>query len=75
MINFYRPRSEACRKIKNDPNLVVLGVTVETRIPSSVADQLYLEPGKLDGIGPAYYAYAEQLELINQTMDGIRLGP
>lgn len=51
------------------------GVTVETRIPQSVADQLYFEGGKLDGIGPAYYANSEQLELINQTMDGIRAWP
>jgi hypothetical protein len=29
------------------------GVTVETRIPQSVADQLYFERRKLDGIGPA----------------------
>jgi hypothetical protein len=51
------------------------GITVETRIPQSVADQLYLEPGKLDGIGPALYANGDQLDLINQTMDGIRVWP
>jgi hypothetical protein len=51
------------------------GVTVETSIPQSVADQLYYESGKLDGIGPAYYAYGEQLDLINQAMDGIRVWP
>lgn len=51
------------------------GVTVETRIPQSVADQLYFDSGKLDGIGPAYYANSEQLDLINQTMDGIRVWP
>jgi RHS repeat-associated protein len=28
------------------------GITVETRIPASLADQLYLHAGKLDGIGP-----------------------
>jgi hypothetical protein len=31
MINFYRPRSEACRKIKNDPNLVVLRLSVSAK--------------------------------------------
>jgi hypothetical protein len=31
--------------------------------------------GKLDGIGPALYANSEQLDLINQTMDGIRVWP
>jgi hypothetical protein len=51
------------------------GITVETGIPSSVADQLYLHAGKLDGIGPAYYSNADQLNLINQTMDGIRAWP
>jgi hypothetical protein len=51
------------------------GVTVETRIPSSVADQLYFDSGKLDGIGPAYYANSDQLDLINQSMDGIRVWP
>jgi hypothetical protein len=51
------------------------GVTVETRVPSSVAGQLYSDAGKLDGIGPAYYANSGQLELINQSMDGIRLWP
>ena len=51
------------------------GITVETRIPASVADQLYLNAGKLDGIGPAYYANADQLNLINETMDGIRTWP
>jgi hypothetical protein len=51
------------------------GVTVETRIPQSVADQLFSQSGKLDGIGPAYYANSEQLDLINRTMDGIRVWP
>jgi hypothetical protein len=51
------------------------GVTVETRIPASVADQLYLHAGKLDGIGSAYYADADQLDLINGAMDGIRAWP
>jgi hypothetical protein len=51
------------------------GVTVETNIPSSIADQLYLRTGKLDGIGPAYYADASLLNLINETMDGIRVWP
>jgi hypothetical protein len=51
------------------------GITVETRIPASVADQMYLHAGKLDGIGPAYYADADQLDLINAAMDGIRAWP
>jgi RHS repeat-associated protein len=49
------------------------GVTVETRIPSSLANQLHFEPGKLDGIGPGFYAQGDQLDLINESMDGIRL--
>ncbi|WP_053207179.1 RHS repeat-associated core domain-containing protein [Jiangella muralis] len=49
------------------------GVTVETRIPSSVADTLHYEGRKLDGIGPGWYANGDQLNLINQHMDGIRL--
>ncbi|MBA3294393.1 MAG: hypothetical protein H0T40_11865, partial [Geodermatophilaceae bacterium] len=51
------------------------GVTVETRIPRSVADRLHYEPGKLDGIGPGYYADEGQLDLINKEMDGIRVWP
>ena len=51
------------------------GVTVETRIPDSLADQLFLRAGKLDGVGPAIYANGEQLEQINMLMDGIRVWP
>ncbi len=51
------------------------GVTVETNLPGSLADQLYYHAGKLDGIGPAYYANEEQLGLINKLMDGIRVWP
>jgi hypothetical protein len=40
-----------------------------------VADQLYLHAGKLDGIGPAYYADAGQISLINEAMDGIEVWP
>jgi hypothetical protein len=47
-------------------------ITVETRIPKSIADQLVLREGKLDGVGPAIYANGEQLDLINQFTDGIR---
>jgi len=50
-------------------------ITVETRIPKSLADQLFLREGKLDGVGPAIYANGEQLDLINQFMDGIRAWP
>jgi hypothetical protein len=50
-------------------------VTVETRVPQSVADQLFLREGKLDGVGPARYADRAQLDLINDSMDGIRLWP
>jgi hypothetical protein len=41
------------------------GVTVETQRLSAVAGQICFESGKLDGIGPAYYASNDQLELIN----------
>lgn len=51
------------------------GVTVETKIPTSVADQLLYRGGKLDGIGPAWYADSSAVELINQSMDGIRVWP
>ena len=51
------------------------GLTVETRIPRSVADQLHFEGGKLDGIGPGWYAEGGGLDLINQFMDGIRAWP
>jgi len=50
-------------------------VTVETRIPRTLADQLFLREGKLDGVGPAIYANGGQLDLINGLMDGIRLWP
>ena len=49
------------------------GATIETNIPSSLADQLHFEPGKLDGIEPGFYAQGDQLDLINESMDGIRL--
>jgi RHS repeat-associated protein len=49
------------------------GLTVETRIPQSVADQLHYEGGKLDGIGPGWYADHGALDLVNRFMDGIRL--
>lgn len=49
------------------------GLTVETDIPMAVAKRLYFEPGKLDGVGPAYFAYAKELEAINRSMTGIRL--
>jgi RHS repeat-associated protein len=48
------------------------GLTVETRVPRSTADQLHHNPGKLDGIGSGYYADADGLDLINRTCDGIR---
>jgi hypothetical protein len=51
------------------------GLTVETRVPRSVADQLHHEGGKLDGIGPGWYADGGGLDLINRSMDGIRLWP
>jgi RHS repeat-associated protein len=51
------------------------GLTVETRIPRSLADQLHHHPGKLDGIGPGMYANGEQLEQVNRLMDGIRVWP
>ena len=51
------------------------GLTVETRIPRSVADQLHHEAGKLDGIGPGWYADGGGLDAINRFMDGIRVWP
>jgi RHS repeat-associated protein len=50
-------------------------LTVETRIPRLLADQLFLREGKLDGVGPAIYANGEQVNLINAVMDGIRVWP
>lgn len=49
------------------------GLTVTTRVPRSTVDQLHHHPGKLDGIGPGYYADADGLDLINRTCDGIRV--
>jgi hypothetical protein len=49
------------------------GLTVQLRVPKRVADQLHQHPGKLDGIGPAMYADADQLELINRFGSGIEL--
>ncbi|MGW2509599.1 RHS repeat domain-containing protein [Streptomyces scopuliridis] len=51
------------------------GLTVTTRIPSSLADQLHFHAGKLDGVGPGYYADGGQLAQINQQMSGIELWP
>ncbi|WIX84937.1 RHS repeat-associated core domain-containing protein [Amycolatopsis sp. DG1A-15b] len=51
------------------------GLTMTTRIPRSLADQLHYHPDKLDGIGPGYYAQGDQLMLINQQMSGIELWP
>jgi hypothetical protein len=49
-------------------------ITMETRIPSSLADEMYYRAGKLDGVGPGRYAQdLDQLEQINQQMDGIRI--
>lgn len=50
-------------------------ITVETRIPQSAADQLFLREGKLDGVGPVMYAEGGQLDMINGFMDGIRAWP
>jgi hypothetical protein len=51
------------------------GLTVQTTIPHWLADQLHYHPGKLDGTGPAMYADADQLALINEHMSGISLWP
>ncbi|RKS76907.1 RHS repeat-associated protein [Actinomadura pelletieri DSM 43383] len=51
------------------------GLTVTTRIPRSLAEKLHYHPGKLDNIGPAYYADADQLIQINERMTGIELWP
>lgn len=51
------------------------GLTVTTRIPRSLADQLHLHAGKLDGVGPGYYADGDQIAQINQHMSGIELWP
>ncbi|WP_228772070.1 hypothetical protein, partial [Actinokineospora iranica] len=51
------------------------GITIETRIPRSLFEQLHHHPGKLDGVGPGVYANVEQFEMINRFMDGIRVWP
>ncbi|MFV0460788.1 MAG: hypothetical protein ACK5MT_18690 [Actinomycetales bacterium] len=48
------------------------GAVVTTRVPTSVADKM-MRLEKLDGIGPA--RYADDLSLLNRTMDGIRVLP
>lgn len=44
------------------------------RLPSR-ADQLHFHAGKLDGVGPGYYADGGQLSRINKQMSGIELWP
>ncbi|MFJ6460024.1 RHS repeat domain-containing protein [Streptomyces sp. NPDC091387] len=51
------------------------GLTVTTGLPRSLADKLHFHAGKLDGVGPGYYADGDQLAQINKMMDGIRLWP
>ncbi|WP_370943432.1 RHS repeat-associated core domain-containing protein [Amycolatopsis sp. cg5] len=51
------------------------GITIETRIPRELAEQLHFESSKLDGVGPGFYANSGQLEAINKSMDGIRVWP
>jgi hypothetical protein len=51
------------------------GLTVTARIPKSLAEQLHYHGGKLDGVGPGYYADGDQLALINEKMTGIELWP
>lgn len=51
------------------------GLTVTTRIPRSLADQLHFHAGKLDGVGPGYYSDGGQLAQINEQMSGIELWP
>lgn len=51
------------------------GLTVETRVPRSVVNQLHFTGGNLDGVGPGWYADSSLLSLINQHMDGIRVWP
>ncbi|MCK9878656.1 hypothetical protein MXD59_23310 [Frankia sp. Ag45/Mut15] len=51
------------------------GLTVTTRIPRPLDDQLHFHAGKLDGVGPAYYADGDQLAQINEQMSGIELWP
>jgi hypothetical protein len=46
------------------------GITVVATVPKSVADRLYYEGGKLDGIGPGYYADGEGLDAVNEGMIG-----
>ena len=51
------------------------GLTVTTWIPRWLADQLHYHAGKLDGVGPGYYADCDQLAQINELMSGIELWP
>ncbi|WP_143060931.1 hypothetical protein [Saccharopolyspora shandongensis] len=51
------------------------GLTVTTRIPRALADGLHFHAGKLDGVGPGYYADGGQLARINEQMSGIELWP
>ncbi len=44
------------------------GLTVETRVPRSVVNQLHFTGGNLDGVGPGWYADSSLLSLINQHM-------
>ncbi|MFG2387033.1 RHS repeat domain-containing protein [Streptomyces avermitilis] len=51
------------------------GLTITTRIPKSLAEQMHFHAGKLDGVGPGYYADGGQLVQINEQMSGIELWP
>lgn len=51
------------------------GLTVTTRIPKSLADELHYHAGKLDGVGPGYYADGGQLARINEHASEIELWP
>lgn len=51
------------------------GLTVQKNVPKSVVDKLYLDPGKLDGVGPGVYAQRDQLDLINEHGGEIGLWP
>ncbi|OLR91853.1 RHS repeat-associated core domain-containing protein [Actinokineospora bangkokensis] len=48
-------------------------LTIETKIPRKLFDELHHETGNLDGIGPGVYADQGMLERINQYSQNVRI--
>ncbi|MDX3767869.1 MULTISPECIES: hypothetical protein [unclassified Streptomyces] len=47
------------------------GLTVTTRVPTSLGDRLHFHADKLDGVGPGYYADGGQLPQISDERNRV----